>query len=76
MSRYYLVVHLNDGSAIAGKADEATEEEIEAFKSRLGEILSNSGGWQLNTELHGDSWAMIPKQSVNYIELRKVGSDN
>lgn len=72
MAKYYMVIHLNDGTAVAGKADEATDEEVEALKRALGEYLSNSGGWQVNVELHGDSWAIFPKQSVNYVELRKV----
>jgi hypothetical protein len=66
---YRFVVHLNDGKSIPGNWVELTEEEIEAGKKSFAETLTSSGGWQVNLEF-GNSWAVFPKQSVNYVEIQ------
>lgn len=69
---YRVVVHLNDGRAIPGDWEFATEEDIEASKRFFGDILGGSGGWQVNL-VYGNSWGIFPKDSVKYIEIQNKG---
>lgn len=74
MAKQRIVVHLVNGSSVAGQAAEAEPEAIEEFKTFLGSLMESSGGWQINIESENGSWGCFPKQSVLWVELEVMGA--
>lgn len=66
---FKVVVHMVDGSSVAGKADVLPPEEVSNFKERMSDVLGSSASWQINVESADGSWAVVPKQSVLWVEL-------
>lgn len=60
------VVHLVNGSAVAGASEETTLEELEQAKKIMAD---NFGDLEtLNVEGENGSWAVFPMSSVLYVE--------
>lgn len=64
----YMKIHLNNGQTISSSEEEVTSEELAVAKDQIGDIVGASGGWRLSVETSSNCWAVIPKQSVNYVE--------
>jgi hypothetical protein len=69
---FRVVVHMVDGSSVSGKAEGVTPEELANFKDVMAEILGSDGSWQVNVESANGSWAVVPKQSVLWVELERT----
>lgn len=71
---FRVVVHLVNGSSVAGKAMEVTDEERLAFKDSIADVAGSSDkdGWQVNVESENGSWVVVPKNSILYVELERV----